>query len=95
MWSKLSFCQTVKVEEPSRLLVGAASDDIRMTLPFTVTVSADALPCIKMSGVVKEIGNTPVNQGTDVLYTVHILLNNPDPRLRWGMTMEVTFPINK
>jgi hypothetical protein len=48
-----------------------------------------------MSGVVEQIGNTPVNQGTDVLYTVRILLNNPDARLRWGMTMEVTFTSQK
>ena len=60
-----------------------------------VDSSADALPGVKMSGVVVEIGNTPVNQGTNVLYTVHILLNNPDARLRWGMTMEVTFNSQK
>jgi multidrug efflux pump subunit AcrA (membrane-fusion protein) len=66
-------------------------DVVKISLGQKVDISADALPGVKMSGVVEEIGNTPVNQGTDVLYTVHILLNNPDPRLRWGMTMEVTF----
>lgn len=70
-------------------------DVVKVSLGQKVDVTADALPGLKMSGVVEEIGNTPVNQGTDVLYTVHILLNNPDPRLRWGMTMEVTFPVNK
>ncbi len=70
-------------------------DVVKVSLGQKVNISADALPGVKMSGVVEEIGNTPVNQGTDVLYTVHILLNNPDPRLRWGMTMEVTFPVNK
>ena len=70
-------------------------DVVKLSPGQNVTVSADALPGVKMSGVVAEIGNTPVNQGTDVLYTVHILLNNPDPRLRWGMTMEVNFTINK
>jgi multidrug efflux pump subunit AcrA (membrane-fusion protein) len=70
-------------------------DVVKVSLGQKVEVTADALPGLKMSGVVEGIGNTPVNQGTDVLYTVHILLNNPDSRLRWGMTMEVTFPVNK
>ena len=70
-------------------------DVVKVSLGQKVDISADALPGVKMSGVVEEIGNTPVNQGTDVLYTVHILLNNPDARLRWGMTMEVTFPVSK
>jgi hypothetical protein len=48
-----------------------------------------------MTGVVQEIGQTPKSQGTDILYTVHIRLDNPDPRLRWGMTMEVTFTAQK
>jgi multidrug efflux pump subunit AcrA (membrane-fusion protein) len=68
-------------------------DVVKVGLGHTVNITADALPGVKMSGVVEEIGNTPVNQGTDVLYTVHILLKNPDPRLRWGMTMEVTFTV--
>ena len=48
-----------------------------------------------MTGVVEEIGETPKNEGTDVLYTVHIRLDDPDARLRWGMTMEVTFNTQK
>ena len=70
-------------------------DVVKVSLGQTVNITADALPGVKMSGVVAEIGNTPVNQGTDVLYTVRILLNNPDARLRWGMTMEVTFNTKK
>jgi multidrug efflux pump subunit AcrA (membrane-fusion protein) len=70
-------------------------DVVKVSLGQKVNISADALPGVKMSGVVEQIGNTPVNQGTDVLYTVRILLNNPDARLRWGMTMEVTFTSQK
>ena len=70
-------------------------DVVKVGLGHTVNITADALPGVKMSGVVEEIGNTPVNQGTDVLYTVRILLSNPDARLRWGMTMEVTFNTKK
>ena len=68
-------------------------DVVKVSVGQKVDITADALPGVKMSGSVEEIGETPKNQGTDVLYTVHILLNNPDPLLRWGMTMEVTFPL--
>lgn len=67
-------------------------DVVKVSVGQKVDITADALPGVKMSGVVEQIGETPKNQGTDVLYTVHIRLDNPDARLRWGMTMEVTFP---
>jgi multidrug resistance efflux pump len=66
-------------------------DVVKVSVGQKVGIRAGALPGVKMSGVVEEIGNTPVNQGTDVLYTVHNLLDNPDARLRWGIMMEVTF----
>ena len=68
-------------------------DVVKVSVDQKVDITADALPGVKMSGVVEQIGETPKNQGTDVLYTVHIRLNNPDARLRWGMTMEVIFPL--
>jgi hypothetical protein len=68
---------------------------LRMGLTQKVDSSTDALPGVKMSGVVEEIGNSPVNQGRDVLYTVHIRLNNPDACLRWGMPVEGTFNTQK
>ncbi len=70
-------------------------DVVKVSVGQKVDISADALPGVKMTGVVDEIGETPTNQGTDVLYKLHIRLENPDPRLRWGMTMEVTFSANK
>jgi multidrug resistance efflux pump len=70
-------------------------DAVKVSLGQKVDITADSLPGVKMSGVVDEISETPKNQGTDVLYTVHIHLDTPDPRLRWGMTMEVTFTTQK
>ena len=70
-------------------------DVVKVSLGQKVDITADALPGVNMTGVVEEIGETPINQGTDVLYTLHIRLENPDPRLRWGMTMEVTIDVNK
>jgi len=66
-------------------------DVVRISLGQSVQVTADALPGVSMSGVVESISGKAVVQGGDVLYTVHILLKDPDPRLLWGMTMEVTF----
>jgi multidrug resistance efflux pump len=70
-------------------------DVVKVSVGQKVDITADALPGVKLSGVVQEIGQTPKSQGTDILYTVHIRLDNPDPRLRWGMTMEVTFTAQK
>ena len=58
-----------------------------------MTFTADALPDVVMSGLVDRIGADPKNQINDVLYTVHILVEDPDPQIKWGMTVEVTFPI--
>jgi multidrug efflux pump subunit AcrA (membrane-fusion protein) len=70
-------------------------DVVKLKVGQAVEISADALPGVKMTGTIDTIGPTPRNQGTDVLYTVHVRLDNPDPALRWGMTMELTFPIGK
>ena len=67
------------------------TDVVKVGVGQAVKVTADALPGVKMDGVVESISGAPVFQGGDILYTVHILLKNPDPRLLWGMTMEETF----
>ncbi len=66
-------------------------DVVKISVGQTVKVTADALPGVTMTGVVESISGAANFQGGDVLYTVHIRLNDPDPSLRWGMTMEVTF----
>ena len=66
-------------------------DVVKISVGQAVQVTADALPGVTMTGVVESISGAPQIQGGDVLYTVHIRLNDPDPRLLWGMTMEVTF----
>lgn len=66
-------------------------DVVKISIGQAVQVTADALPGTTMTGVVESISEAPKVQGGDVLYTVHILLDNPDPGLLWGMTMEVTF----
>jgi multidrug efflux pump subunit AcrA (membrane-fusion protein) len=56
-----------------------------------VTFTADALPDVTMQGVVTEISAASIVQGGDVIYTVRIAAEAVDPRVRWGMTVEVIF----
>ena len=66
-------------------------DVVKLSVGQAVQLTADALPGVSMDGAVESISQAPLLQGGDILYTVHILLKNPDPRLMWGMTMEATF----
>jgi HlyD family secretion protein len=56
-----------------------------------VTFTADALPDITMQGVVSEISQSSYTQSGDVIYAVRIKADAVDPRVKWGMTVEVTF----
>jgi multidrug resistance efflux pump len=57
-----------------------------------VMFTADALPGVTMQGTVSEISQSSYTQNGDVIYTVKIKADEVDPRLRWGMTVEVVFP---
>jgi len=56
-----------------------------------VKFTADALPGITMEGVVDEVSQSSYTQSGDVIYTARIKTDKVDPRVRWGMTVEVTF----
>ena len=66
-------------------------DVVNVAIGQQVVVTADALPGVTMTGTVEEISTAPVVAGGDILYTVRISLTDPDPKLLWGMTMELTF----
>jgi multidrug resistance efflux pump len=66
-------------------------DVVNVAVGQNVCITADALPGVTMTGVVQEISQTYKSQGGDILYTVRIKVNDLDPRMRWGMTTEVTF----
>jgi len=55
-------------------------------------IVADALSGVDFKGVVDRISDFYVEKSGDVTYTVKVNLLQPDPRLRWGMTVVVTFP---
>jgi len=56
-----------------------------------VSLVPDALPDLTLNGVISEISQAYAQQGGDILYTVRVSVKNPDPRLRWGMTVEAIF----
>ncbi len=64
---------------------------VKLAVGQKVTFTADALPDVTMNGVVTEISNASYVQGGDVIYTVRIQATDVDPRIRWGMTVEVVF----
>lgn len=55
------------------------------------TFTADALPDVTMDGIVSEVSQSSYTQSGDVIYTVRIQTDKVDPRLKWGMTVEVHF----
>ncbi len=57
----------------------------------TVTFTADALPDVTMGGMVTAVSQSSFTQSGDVIYTVYIEVQDVDPRVKWGMTVEVTF----
>ena len=59
-----------------------------------VEVVADALPDVTMTAVGESIGDAYREKGGDVVYPARLKLVDPDNRLRWGMTVSVTFQKN-
>jgi len=57
-----------------------------------VTAVPDALPDLNMSGTVEAISDGFIEKSGDITYVVRIsLAEGSDARLRWGMTIKVTF----
>lgn len=65
---------------------------VKVSVGQAVEIRPDALETLTLTGVVDSISQSSKTQGGDVLYTVKIKLNDSDPALRWGMTVQVTFP---
>ena len=56
-----------------------------------VEIVPDALPDALLIGKVEQIGQSFKTQAGDIIYKVTIRLDETDPSLRWGMTVELTF----
>jgi multidrug efflux pump subunit AcrA (membrane-fusion protein) len=56
-----------------------------------VIVSVESLPNVELKGTVDSIDKNFSERQGDIVYRVRVLLSDPDPAIRWGMTGEVRF----
>ncbi len=59
-----------------------------------VTIVPDTLPEVELTGTVESISQLFEERRGDITYTARIRVDEIDPRLRWGMTVVVTFAGN-
>lgn len=64
---------------------------VKISVGQIVEVVPDALPDTTLLGKVEGIGGSFKTQAGDIIYTITISLDETDPNLRWGMTVELTF----
>jgi len=94
--------QTVAAGVPAMTLANlselyAETDDLTeievvdVSIGQEVAVVADALPDLRLKGVVEKIDQISIEKRGDITYTVRVKLLETDPRLRWGMTVVITF----
>jgi HlyD family secretion protein len=62
-----------------------------ISLGQKVTITPDALPDLELAGSVESISDLFEEKRGDITYTANIRLEEGDPRLRWGMTVVITF----
>lgn len=51
----------------------------------------DAIPDLELTGTVEEISDQFEEKRGDITYTARIRIDDIDPRLRWGMTVAISF----
>ena len=56
-----------------------------------VAITADALPGENFTGTVERVLQSYTDKNGDILYTAKVRLDKSDPKLRWGMTMQLEF----
>lgn len=64
---------------------------VHVSLGQQVTIVPDSLPEVEITGFVESISDNYIVRLGDITYTARIFLDEIDPRLRWGMTVAVTF----
>ena len=64
---------------------------VKISVGQIVEIVPDALPDTTLLGKVERIGDSFKTQAGDIIYTITISLDETDPNLRWGMTVELTF----
>lgn len=85
----------VKIADFSEMY--AETDDLTelevvdVSLGQKTTIEPDAIPSLVLEGTVTKISDIFEEKRGDVTYTAKILIDEIDPRLRWGMTVLITF----
>jgi HlyD family secretion protein len=64
---------------------------VKIAVGLKASMVPDALPDLTLTGTVDSIAQAFSLQGGDVQYRVKLKLDGSDPRVLWGMTVEVTF----
>lgn len=67
-------------------------DVVNIEIGDSVNMTPDSIPDLVMEGKVSDISPWYYEKGGDVQYVARIELKETDPRLRWGMTIAITFP---
>jgi HlyD family secretion protein len=66
-------------------------DVVSIHVGQAATVTMDALPDIRLAGIVDSIGQYFEEKQGDIVYEVTLKLTDTDPAMRWGMTVDVEF----
>ena len=64
---------------------------VDISLGQKTIIVPDALPDLELTGTVEEISDQFEEKRGDITYTARIQIDDIDPRLRWGMTVAITF----
>lgn len=64
---------------------------VKIAVGLKASLVPDALDDARMTGAVESISQAYIMQGGDILYRVKIKVDEIDPRVLWGMTVEITF----
>ncbi len=87
--------RAVSVADPGSWIVETTDvtelEVVKILKGQAVSMTVDALPDVSLKGVVTELSQSSTLQSGDVMYTVRIRVDEVDPRVRWGMTVEAVF----
>ncbi len=64
---------------------------VDISLGQKTIIVPDALTDLELTGTVEEISDQYEEKRGDITYTTRIRIDDIDPRLRWGMTVAITF----
>jgi multidrug resistance efflux pump len=70
-------------------------DVVNLSEGQPVDITLDAIPNVTLKGNVLSISNNYTEKQGDIVYQVSVLLTDNNPAIRWGMTAQVKFLIQK